>query len=61
MPASLAEENDSSGPVAKRAKLDASRDSGTTPLVHRSKIFAPFRVGPTEQLHKSFKIQLTIL
>ncbi|KAF2473227.1 Utp21-domain-containing protein [Lindgomyces ingoldianus] len=40
------------GPIVKRQKLDTSSQKRTAPLVHRSKIFAPFRtvglVSPTE-------------
>lgn len=34
----------STGPVAKRQRLDVDKDQSARPVVHKSKIFAPFRV-----------------
>ncbi|KAF2191079.1 Utp21-domain-containing protein [Zopfia rhizophila CBS 207.26] len=52
MPVPLISERPSNGPIAKRQKLEVCREKSSGPLVHRSKIFAPFRtvglVSPTD-------------
>ncbi|KAF2657992.1 Utp21-domain-containing protein [Lophiostoma macrostomum CBS 122681] len=52
MPGPKLLESAANGPVAKRQKLNVRQDQSTTPLVHRSKIFSPYRtvglVSPTE-------------
>ncbi|PSN66948.1 Utp21-domain-containing protein [Corynespora cassiicola Philippines] len=51
MPGSKAAQGASNGPVAKRQKLQTSLEKSSAPVVHKSKIFAPFRtvglVSPT--------------
>ncbi|KAF2115866.1 Utp21 specific WD40 associated putative domain-containing protein [Lophiotrema nucula] len=52
MPAPIIPHNATNGPIVKRQKRETALEKSSTPLVHRSKIFAPFRtvglVSPTD-------------
>ncbi|KAF2280325.1 WD-repeat protein-like protein [Westerdykella ornata] len=52
MPGHMVAREESNGPVVKRQKREVNNTNGAAPVVHRSRIFAPFRtvglVSPTD-------------